>query len=324
MMKRAILPLATLILLILLSGCELFIEKPEAGKVYAILVALDYTYSIQDTLTGTLPDARELNRAWEAVTAKAQGEKEYHGYLFLQEGGTTTTTKTVTIGNTAPVNTFPTKANLLKAFENLESIATPNDLIIFTYSGHGSPLGELLLAEEGEKTNDNVAASTFLEALSQVPGRKLMILDTCYSGLSIPESGASHSTLLNNNISKWYKKYWDSSRYTKPEVFVLTASTDTKSYEEEITNEHRHGLFTFALLDALGWKHPHDDYASIPLASLPIPPAAKESILSADSLYTYVKDYKSTNKWIKYFSSFSQGQHPMVSGGALDMVLFTF
>ena len=54
-MKRAILPLATLILLIiLLSGCELFIEKPEAGKVYAILVALDYKNTTeQSSLKGT-------------------------------------------------------------------------------------------------------------------------------------------------------------------------------------------------------------------------------------------------------------------------------
>lgn len=322
-MKRAILPLATLILLILLSGCELFIEKPEAGKVYAILVALDYKNTTeQSSLKGTLPDARELNRAWEAVTAKAQGEKEYHGYLFLQDNADTP--KDLDIGD-ENVNSLPTSEHILKAIKTLQSITTSNDLIIFTYSGHGSEAGELLLVTtEAGKTHKGFPASSILDALSKVPGRKLMILDTCFSGLSVPESGASHSTLLNNNISKWYKKYWDSSRYTKPEVFVLTASTDTKSYEEEITNEHRHGLFTFALLDALGWKHPHDDYASIPLASLPIPPAAKESILSADSLYTYVKYYKSTNKWIKYFSSFSQGQHPMVSGGALDMVLFTF
>jgi hypothetical protein len=108
-------------------------------------------------------------------------------------------------------------------------------------------------------------------------------------------------------------------------VFVLTASTNTKSYEEGTANGHSHGVFTYALLNALGWSHPHaKDLSTINLDLLPNPPAAKNSILSAGSLYTYVKDYKSPNSWYSVFAPSGQNQHPMVTGGALDMVLFTF
>mgnify|MGYP000925818868 CR=1 FL=1 len=316
-MKRAILPLATLILLIiLLSGCELFIEKPEAGKVYAILVALDYKNTTeQSSLKGTLPDARELNRAWEAVTAKAQGEKEYHGYLFLQDNADTP--KDLDIGD-ENVNSLPTSEHILKAIKTLQSITTSNDLIIFTYSGHGSEAGELLLVTtEAGKTHKGFPASSILDALSKVPGRKLMILDTCFSGLSVPESGASHSTLLNNNISKWYKKYWDSSRYTKPEVFVITASADTESHEDTFDGED-HGIFTYALLQGLGWE---EKKGSVTTA---IPPAAKEKQLTADSLLSYIKKHQQAPLKRTLLNPSATFQHPLVSGGALDMVLFTF
>lgn len=308
-MKRAILPLATLILLILLSGCELFIEKPEAGKVYAILVALDYYDSTQKSLDGTIPDARELNRALEAVTQKAQGEKEYHGYLFLQDNADTP--KDLDIGG-VNINSLPTSEHILKGIEQLKNITTSNDLIIFTYSGHGSEAGELLLA-----ANESFPAPTILDALSKVPGRKLMILDTCFSGLSVPESGASHSTLLNNNISKWYKKYWDSSRYTKPEVFVITASADTESHEDTFDGED-HGIFTYALLQGLGWE---EKKGSVTTA---IPPAAKEKQLTADSLLSYIKKHQQAPLKRTLLNPSATFQHPLVSGGALDMVLFTF
>jgi hypothetical protein len=197
-MKRSPILIAILLLSLLLFSCELFIEEPQAGKVYAILVALDYSdTNEQATLGGTIPDAQELNLALKAVTTKSKAI-DYYGYLFLQDASPP---GTVTIGNTEPVNSLPNSANLHQAINNLKVVATPNDLIIFTYSGHGSEEGELVLA-----TNEVYATSNLLDALQEVPGRKIMILDTCYSGVSIPETGASHSTLINNNNSKWYKK----------------------------------------------------------------------------------------------------------------------
>ncbi len=320
-MKKACILLTTLLLSLLLFSCELFMEEPQAGKVYAILVALDYKNSTQPSLDGTLPDARELNLALQAVTMKSKAKASgYEGFLFLQEGVATSTEEKVKIGD-KDINTFPTSENILDAIKNLKT--TPKDLIIFTYSGHGSEEGGLLLAINGQETNEEFPASKILDALEDVPGRKLVILDTCYSGVSMPESGASHSTLMNNNILKWYKKYRDNSKDSNPGIFVLTASTNTRSYETDLIDGHRHGRFTFVLLEALGWTHPHAaDLSNINLKALSPPPAAKNSILSVDTLYTFIKKYKKPTSVLAYFSP--KVQRPMVSGGALDMILFTF
>lgn len=321
-MKRAVHVLTILLLLIVLTGCEVFLQAPEQGNVYAILIALDYKNTTdQASLDGTLGDARELKYALKAVADKSKANA-YHSYLFIQEGLGHSTSDVVQIGDQGPVNTYPSSTNLLAAFQALGHVTTAKDLIIVTYSGHGAENGELALADTGTGTTEKFAASKILDALQNVPGRKLMILDTCYSGVSIPDSGASHSTLTDNNISKWYSKYWDSSSYKKPDVFVMTASTNTLSYEQAITNGHSHGVFTNALLNGLGWTHPHtNDLETI----APAPPAAiKNSIMSVDTLYEYVKEYKSSDTWLSIFLPSGRGQHPMVSGGSLDMVLFTF
>jgi uncharacterized caspase-like protein len=324
-MKKILSILSAILLLLLLLSCELFIKPPSSGKVYAILVALDYKNieRPKDELDGTINDARELTLAFEAVAKRAN--LDYTGYLFLQEGGGTSNATVHTIGSDeAEINTFPTPQNLIDGIEALGTVVTDEDLIIFTYSGHGLENGEIALAKEGVKANSYTPATNILDAFNTIAGRKLIILDTCYSGVSIPESASSHSTVMHNNISKWYKKYWEESQYTKPDLFVLTASADTLSYEAEDIDGHSHGLFSFSLLEALGWQHPHNlDLAAIDISKLPPPPATRSSIMSADSLYTYIRNYKNPNRSFSLFS-FGQPQHPMVSGGALDMVLFTF
>ncbi len=46
------------------------------------------------------------------------------------------------------------------------------------------------------------------------------------------------------------ENYFSDEEYEIPSFVVLTASADTDSHEEEYLN---HGVFTSALLDALGW-----------------------------------------------------------------------
>ncbi len=82
MMKNAFLPLAIILLSLLLFSCEIFMEEPQAGKVYAILVALDYDGLNQNTLAGTLPDAKEQHKAF---TALAGDEKTKGIYSFKKK-----------------------------------------------------------------------------------------------------------------------------------------------------------------------------------------------------------------------------------------------
>jgi len=322
---RKLIPLLLSIVLILAS-CELFTDEPVAGDVYAIMVGLDYQNNSQRDLYGTINDANELDLAFKSVTQ--QTGKAYFGYKFLQIGSSFVSSTTHTIGSKS-VNSYPSLSNLKEAIAALKDITQKDDLILFTYSGHGNDDGTIAL---GSSSYSDAALSPVQEILdsfvdNDIKGRKLIILDTCYSGVSLPDSPGSSNTVLGSSIDDWYAKYWENSTYVLPDMYVLTASADTLSYEIDldpsISADHRHGLFTAGLLKALGWGHPHPNPDT-----LQIPPAAKESVLTVDSLYSYIlnsiEEHPDYNPQWNILKLNEITQHPLVSGGAMDMVLFRF
>ena len=323
-MRKLILLLLSLILI--LSSCELFMDEPEMGDVYAIMVGLDYKNNSQDDLKGTLNDVDELHIVFGKIAEISNSD--YFGYTFKQEGIAYTSVVNHSIGTTM-VNAYPSIENIEQAIKALVNQTDDNDLIIFTYSGHGKDDGTIAL---GATSYSDTALSPVQEILDyfvdfDIKGRKLIILDTCFSGLSLPENPGSSNTVLGSSIDDWYAKYWENSTYVLPDMYVLTASADTLSYEIDldpsISADHRHGLFTAGLLKALGWGHPHPNPDT-----LQIPPAAKGSVLTVDSLYGYILDFieehPDFNPQWNILKLNEKTQHPLVSGGAMDMVLFRF
>ncbi|HOE85052.1 MAG TPA: hypothetical protein PLK91_07555, partial [Sphaerochaeta sp.] len=69
---------------------------------------------------------------------------------------------------------------------------------------------------------------------------------------------------------------------------------------------------------ALGWN------VDTGTMSTAIPPAAKRGRLTVDGLLSYIKAHQTLKTKRSLFKPFVDFQHPMVSGGALDMILFTF
>ncbi|MDD4574661.1 MAG: hypothetical protein PHR69_10650, partial [Sphaerochaeta sp.] len=121
----------------------------------------------------------------------------------------------------------------------------------------------------------------------------------------------------------FFETYYSSDTYTKPDLFVLTASTHTDSYEMSFgtgANAHNHGVFTYTLLEALGWDHPHS--ADISTVTSQDPLAAKNGRITVDGLFKYIKKNQALNTRIKLFRDWSEYQHPMTTGGPLDLVLF--
>lgn len=308
-MKKVCILLTTLLLSLLLFSCELFMEEPQAGKVYAILVALDYDGLNQNTLAGTLPDAKEQHKAFTALA----GDEKYEGYLFIQEKGGIVDTKTI---NSTPIELYPTVKNIEDAISALSGTTTADDLILFTFSGHAKG-GNIALSPKSGSVIETYEVSRLLDLFSSVKGRKLIILDACETGYGVPSDPASSSTLLENSISTWYSKYFNGERSVKSDLFVLTSSANTDSYED-IFNGKRHGVFTYALLKALGWN------VDTGTMSTAIPPAAKRGRLTVDGLLSYIKAHQTLKTKKSLFKPFGDIQHPMVSGGALDMILFTF
>ena len=311
---KKILMILTLFSLLLIISCELSMEAPKAGDVHYINVGIDYknngvtNIDVTDNLIGTVNDAKELFDALGAVIGKSKRKAD--GFLMVQEGN-------------SPANIlypdYPSLTNVKKYLEELE--ATDKDLTIFTYSGHGiKETGHLVLAYTGSKY-ETLDPRTLLSWMDAIPGKKLVILDSCFSGMAVEGSPSSTNTVLNNSISKFFETYHSSGKYEKPDLYVLSASAHTDSYEKDFDplgdKPHYHGIFTYALLEGLGWNHANNspDNAGSP-------PAATGGNITVDSLFKYVKKNQAIPSRMKLLSNWTHYQHPLTTGGPLDLVLF--
>ncbi|HKL59058.1 MAG TPA: caspase family protein [Sphaerochaeta sp.] len=311
---KKILMILTLFSLLLIISCELSMEAPKAGDVHYINVGIDYknngvtNIDVTDNLNGTVNDAKELFDALGAVIGKSKRKAD--GFLMVQEGN-------------SPANIlypdYPSLTNVKKYLEELE--ATDKDLTIFTYSGHGiKETGHLVLAYTGSKY-ETLDPRTLLSWMDAIPGKKLVILDSCFSGMAVEGSPSSTNTVLNNSISKFFETYHSSGKYEKPDLYVLSASAHTDSYEKDFDplgdKPHYHGIFTYALLEGLGWNHANNspDNAGSP-------PAATGGNITVDSLFKYVKKNQAIPSRMKLLSNWTHYQHPLTTGGPLDLILF--
>ncbi|MFA6733015.1 MAG: caspase family protein, partial [Sphaerochaeta sp.] len=282
----------------------------------------------KDDLDGTVPDARELFLTFDSVTSKS--DRNWTGYLLVQEGDARDA-DTFNTSILAGSDIYPSKTNPEQVLNTIKSTAKSNDLTILTYSGHGfNPSGELILAHTKTVTELDelkLSPTTLLTWMSEIPGKKLVILDSCFSGHFVDQSSSSLSLVYENSINDWFNQYWSSEDYTTPDIFLLTAAADTESWETDIS-DHSHGDFTLALLKGLGWPNdPHPLYAANAtedLAALPLPPARRASVLTVDSLYSYIKDHQTYPIRSTLFWPRTNVQHPMTNGGAMDMILFRF
>ena len=78
-----------------------------------------------------------------------------------------------------------TKSNILQSISSTFSGADSNDISYFYFSGHGSRLGNTSYICPADMTSfvDSVISVNELEnALSSIPGTKVVFLDSCYSG----------------------------------------------------------------------------------------------------------------------------------------------
>ncbi len=315
-MKR-ISPIILIILTTLFLSCELFYEDTTTyGDVYVVSVGIDYANNNNAyTLYGTINDAKELQKAFKLVAEQAN--KTFFGYLMIQEGSSTTQ---ATFDDPA----YPSWTNIKATLTSIKDSASEHDLTIFTFSGHGlDKRGDLLLAHEstnGSPSTQGILLSPedLLEEISKIPGRKLIIIDSCYSGLLVEEGSSSLSTHYYKRIDQWFEKYFDAMEYTKPTLMMLTAAAAHDSYEVDIQTNHRHGVFTEALLRALGWFHPHTpEHTSVDIQAL------NNNRLTVDSLFSYIKKNQILPTHWSLFSD-TKFQHPTTTGGPLDMVLLQF
>ncbi len=313
--------------LLIFQSCELFLSEEPLGSIHAIYVGLNYHGTDVNYLEGTLNDATELQQCLAILSSN--NHRPYTAYPLLQRGGAllddSQARHIYAYDDSSSGASLPTKSNVLGQIEALAPVLTEKDLTIFSYSGHGIEGGSLVLAppsfsdptiyDENNRLKTEVLLSVteLLSALSELPGKQLLILDSCYCGSFVEKSGSSVSLIERSEfLDEAFTTYFSSDRYS-PSLCVLTATTsDNTSKERPRSALHIHGYFTEALLDGLGWNHGSNTVSGSS-------PAMRKGVLTTDALFGYVlenQDFPSTG----IFSS--QYQHPTTSGGAYTLRIF--
>lgn len=198
------------------------------------------------------------------------------------------------------------KSSIASAFSGAQS----TDVSLFYYSGHG-------VSTSGSLVGTNSTYLSFSElrkALDKIPGDKIVILDSCYSGNAINKSegevteadmeayvNAAMEAFSNDAVEK-------SGELASGRYYVMTACRkDQKSLTVSIDGEYV-GLFTYCFEQACGWDEPNSSRLSMSADS------------NGDKKITLNEAYNKTSALVK--SIRPNGQVTRVNPEGSSFVLF--
>lgn len=182
-----------------------------------------------------------------------------------------------------------TKSNILQCLSSVFSGADSNDISYFYFSGHGSRLGNTSYICPADMTSfvDSVISINELEnALSAIPGTKVVFIDSCYSGgfigKSMDETIISKEKLesFNNEVINVFSQTQPKGLLTTNQYKVLTSC---HYYQEcwEIQPEEGDpfGVFTMALCEGCGYSGNYPADTNL------------DTKVSLQEAYLYIKDW---------------------------------
>ncbi|MBL8685720.1 MAG: DEAD/DEAH box helicase, partial [Myxococcales bacterium] len=139
-----------------------------------------------------------------------------------------------------------TRAELERQFEALARSA-PDDVVVITFSGHGTTTHELLTydADPASFPTTAIPLETLAEWVSRIPAQRVLcVLDCCFSGGMGAKVFVSDATPRSSDSADVVLE-----RISGKGRLVLTAATANQEAWEVL--RHRHGLLTYHLLEAL-------------------------------------------------------------------------
>jgi WD40 repeat protein len=155
-----------------------------------------------------------------------------------------------------------TKENIITAFKSIVSRAKPEDVFLFYYAGHGT-LDEQnndeyylvpsdvtkLYGDAKQLQTKGLSASELRGLLTQVKSQKQIILmDACHSGGALKSLNVRAAAMDEKAIVQ----------LARSSGVVMIASSGSKQFATEF-DELKHGVFTYALLEALDGKADNGD-----------------------------------------------------------------
>lgn len=215
-----------IVIISLLCSCSIETGQP---KVCVICCGMDYANCPLNTLEGTVDDACEFGLCLNDIYSSTGIESRVE-YLISK-------------GPQPDVESeyYPSAGNIVRAVEAAGN--NGEGLLVFFFSGHGEEFGDKAClvcgATEDSKNYSTLMIDDLLNLFEKKNCQCLVILDSCYSGYALG-SGIREKDFSNVNV-------------------ICSCMKDQKSAESVIETdegtEERHGLFTYRLLECLGWVH---------------------------------------------------------------------
>lgn len=183
-----------------------------------------------------------------------------------------------------------TADEILSAVSSTFSSATSADISLFYYAGHGysSSDSEKNGALVGADGTSYVYATDLRTALDAVPGRKIVIIDACYSGALISRS--LKSSVTQDPAVSFLNTFMQGSGLLRrsnlaaDQYFVMTASAGSQESYEIKKSGQSMGIFSKFFSLGMGYDREEGSFVS---------PAADDngdSIVTFAELYDYVSD----------------------------------
>jgi len=155
-----------------------------------------------------------------------------------------------------------TKENIEKGFRSIVAKAKPEDVFMFYYAGHGTLDEEhdneyylvptditKLYGDPAQLSARGISATELRGYLTQVKSQKQIILmDACHSGGALKSLNVRAAATDEKAIVQ----------LARSSGVVMIASSGTKQFATEF-EELKHGVFTYALLEALDGKADNGD-----------------------------------------------------------------
>ena len=245
MKKLLLIILATLILL---TSCELTTKQNNSQRnVYLISLALNYNATNVNNLLYTLNDQEGIFNEIKYLSHDTSSPFNY--YLLTEDGTKLTINENGNIAEEAISFSSPSnkiKDLVLSKLSTYSASMDENDILIFHYSGHGFENGGLVyhiqnIGASGYNTF-TITNTNLVNAIKGYKGVKLLLLDSCYSGV--------HYNEIANEYNKSSIEYLFEAPQLRRNIFTLTASSST-----EVANEFSdYGELSKYFLEALGFN----------------------------------------------------------------------
>ena len=204
-----------------------------------------------------------------------------------------------------------TKSDIMNMITNVSSGMNSNDVFLFFYSGHGytssgSMSGALALANGGSVSMSELAA-----ALKKVPGKVIVILDSCGSGAAINKAAGADETfdpdLFNQSamdafadVNTFAKEYAEDTDLLTGEAklgemlsskFYVLAGAQKYKYSYTTSNRYTGSMLTNYLVTGAGSNFSSGSYTG----SMPMDTNKDKAITLNEAYnYTYSKCYNAT------------------------------